>query len=139
MVHERPYGMQDYFRWYNPKEVPKFVAPADFDGVLQSNKWDQALMFEFKPAHAEITVGQKLTMEWFSKREGITGILIKDPFYSENSGETMDLDTKVEVTLYVNGKGYTLALVTLQDINDAISNWWNKGEFKSFLKERSLV
>ena len=127
-VHETPYGMQNYARWFDVENTIPMVSLSDIDGVLQSDKHKKAIFFEFKPLNGEITVGQDILHKFLSTREGQESVLIFDYYYNDQSDDKMEQDVPFKMVRYVDGKTYNFR-ATLADLNEAIFDWWHTGIF----------
>jgi hypothetical protein len=123
-----PYGMANYGRWFDPDDAIPMVSLTDIDGVLQSDKWQQAIFFEFKPANGEITIGQAILHNFLSTREGQMSILVFDYYANDNSDDEIEQDIQFKMTTFIDGETETFK-ATLADLNEAIYIWWKTGKF----------
>lgn len=124
-----PLGMSDFQRWYRPDGInAKVKHPSDIDGILHNGRTNSFLMLEFKPAGSEITRGQEITMEGFSKLPNCIAILVKDPFWNDDSRTRYDNDQELEILAFKNGTKMKPVTTTVRALNSRIATWFQTGK-----------
>ena len=118
-----PRGMAEYGRWWTPIPEAPSVSPSDLDGYLHSRHGDRFLLFEFKPAGAEVGKGQAMSLLAFSRKPGVQCLVVFDPMAHDESRSRYSPDLALDVDWYRNGAIYTVT-ATVQRLVEQVHDWY---------------
>lgn len=120
-------GLGRFTSWFRPPGVPEQKRPADIDGVLHDRRGNRFILFEFKPKGAELTTGQRITLEGFSRLPNCQAIVIFDPAY-DREVERYNDEQPFDIVTYKFGEPTPRKTVTLAQLNAGIGKWFAEGD-----------
>jgi len=122
-----PKGMCDYARWYRPPGIDSRMMPSDGDAILHSKNGNRFILFEFKPQHGSLTVGQRILLEGFSEKPGCMSVAIYDPYSHDKSRRRYADDLELEMTVFMDGVEQDVYLTNVENLNKFIAWWFTSG------------